>query len=325
LGTSLIKKNKKSDDSQMTGPSLKSYKRRIAKALNLLIVFSVVAFAVYLYKNELLYIPSPRRFDALAASVVMFLVGQVLGTLSWWRVLKLDFDNIPPSATLAGTALSNLGKYVPGKFWVVAGRAAYVANKTDESLVRLTTSSTRSQLITVWMGITIGVLGVIFTDVPMESFPILLGIWIILLLVIVSGVLEWSGSRFHRVFRPDSLPVRQMSVYNLITVLPFFVPGPLFRMLGFWLLAVSLVDGVSWQIMFAFPLATALGMAAVFAPGGIGVREAILVGAMLGLGMSLPDATTVAVAARVWAATGDIALFVIGLLTDRVISARSTE
>lgn len=297
-------------------------KRVITRILNFLVVVSVIAFAVYLYNNDLLYAPSPRRYDILIYSFVLLTIGQVLGTLSWWRVLKLDFDQVPPSASLAGTALSNLGKYVPGKFWVVAGRAAYVADKCGESVVRMTTSSTRSQLVTVWVGITIGAAGAVVTGSASESIAALLVLSGVMFLVIVSGALEWSGSKLHGLFRKDSRPVQRLSVGNLFAVLPYFLPGPLFRMLGFWLLAASLIEAAPWPIMFAFPLATALGMVAVFAPGGIGVREAVLVGAMAGLGIPLPDATTVAVTARVWSAVGDVVFFGIGLLVDHSVRRR---
>jgi hypothetical protein len=300
-------------------------KRLISNVLNVLIFGSVVAFATYLYKEGLLYAPSPRRYDVLLLSFILLVIGQVLGTLSWWRVLQLDFDGIPRSATLAGTALSNLGKYVPGKFWVVAGRAAYVANSCGESVVRMTTSSTRSQLVTVWVGITFGVMGAIVTRMSGETIALLCAMSAVLFLVIISGLLEWSGWKVHGLFRRETRPVQQLHVRNMVAVLPYFLPGPLFRMLGFWLLATSLIDIAPWQIMFAYPLATALGMVAIFAPGGIGVREAVLVGAMVKLGIPLPDATTVAVTARVWAAAGDIVLFGIGLLADHSSRRRKTQ
>lgn len=300
-------------------------KRLVARVLNVLIFGSVVAFAAYLYKEGLLYAPSPRRYDVLFLSFFLLVLGQVLGTLSWWRVLELDFEGIPLSAALAGTALSNLGKYVPGKFWVVAGRAAYVANSSGESMVRMTTSSTRSQLVTVWVGITFGLIGAIIAGMSGEIIALLCAISTVFLLVIISGLLEWTGWRVHGLFRRETRPVQQLDVRNMVAVLPYFLPGPLFRMLGFWLLATSLIDVAPWQIMFAFPLATALGMVAVFAPGGIGVRETVLVGAMVEVGIPLPDATTVAVTARVWAAGGDIAFFGIGLLADRFLHRRKTQ
>jgi len=307
-----------------TGRALGLSKRTISRGFNSLVVVSVVAFTVYLYQNGLLYVPSPRRYDLLLVSFVLLTIGQVLGTLSWWRVLRLDFEGIPWSAVLAGTALSNLGKYVPGKVWVVAGRAAYVAGVSGESLVRLATSSTRSQLVTVWVGITIGLVGALVIGSATTSVIIILGLSVTLFLVIVFGLLERSSFKIHGMFRPKTAPVKHLEIGRLVRVLPFFLPGPVFRMLGFYLLALSIVETAPWYLMFAFPLATAIGMAAVFAPGGIGVREAVLVAAMVDANVSLQDATTIAVTARVWAVAGDIALFGVGLFVDWRLRVKRT-
>jgi uncharacterized membrane protein YbhN (UPF0104 family) len=78
---------------------------------------------------------------------------------------------------------------------------------------------------------------------------------------------------------------------------------------------VSPADGL------AFPLAATLGIIAVIAPGGLGAREGVLVAYLVLAGQSVADATTVAVAARLWFLAGELALFVIGWLTDGLIGA----
>ena len=45
---------------------------------------------------------------------------------------RVDFN-----ACVAGVGLSTFGKYIPGKIWMVVGKAAYLAKKNEYSLGRL--------------------------------------------------------------------------------------------------------------------------------------------------------------------------------------------
>ena len=62
-------------------------------------------------------------------------------------------------------------------------------------------------------------------------------------------------------------------------------------------------------------------MLAIFAPGGLGAREGVLVAYLMLAGQTAADATTVAVVARLWFLVGELALFAIGWISDARIKA----
>jgi uncharacterized membrane protein YbhN (UPF0104 family) len=87
---------------------------------------------------------------------------------------------------------------------------------------------------------------------------------------------------------------------------------------AFWFLAASLVNGpLPVNIAFAFALGGSIGILSIFAPGGLGVREGILTAYLTLAGIAVQDATTIAVASRLWFLAGEIFIFFTALLLDR--------
>ncbi|MEX0778950.1 MAG: hypothetical protein WD037_04400 [Balneolales bacterium] len=86
---------------------------------------------------------------------------------------------------------------------------------------------------------------------------------------------------------------------------------------GFYFLILSLTDTpVSPSAGLSYALATNIGIMAIFAPGGLGVREAIIVGYLTFTGVSFAEATTISLASRLWFLVGEAFLFVAGLISN---------
>ena len=82
---------------------------------------------------------------------------------------------------------------------------------------------------------------------------------------------------------------------------------------GFYFLVQSLVPhDVPLLTGLCFPLAANIGVLAFFAPGGIGIRETMIVIYLNQLGLSIAEATTIALASRLWFLFGEAFLFVVG-------------
>jgi uncharacterized membrane protein YbhN (UPF0104 family) len=85
----------------------------------------------------------------------------------------------------------------------------------------------------------------------------------------------------------------------------------LFWIIGYYLLIKSLtLDFIPFEISFSFPLATTLGILAIIFPGGIGVRESILIFALSTSNIETSTALGLAINARFWFLIGEIALFI---------------
>ena len=109
----------------------------------------------------------------------------------------------------------------------------------------------------------------------------------------------------------------------MFKVVPYHVGIWLLWSTGFLCLAGALSNvPIPWTLAFAFPLATTIGIVAVIAPGGVGVREGVLVGYLSSQGLPLELATTIAVASRLWFLIGEVGIFVVGWLCHRGVAGK---
>ena len=85
--------------------------------------------------------------------------------------------------------------------------------------------------------------------------------------------------------------------------------------LGFYFFIISFYDyDISVLIGFTFSLAATLGMLTFLAPGGLGIREGLLVSFLTQFMFSFSEATTISILSRFWFLSIEIIIFLIGIL-----------
>jgi uncharacterized membrane protein YbhN (UPF0104 family) len=221
---------------------------------------------------------------ALAGSFVLATLGTAAGALIW--LVILDGLGVKTRLRWAGLFFqAQLGKYIPGSIWQYAGRAAVARTN----------------------GIPVGPVGVslavefaaaAIAAGTMAAF--LVGWWGALILAAVA-VLLVAGGRPTRSRLPAHVTIRATLLYL-----------PVWLLLGasFWLCARGLVTVPADDLalyMGAFAVAWLAGLLAIYAPGGLGVREAVLVALLHGR-IGAADALVVAAASRLMLILVDVLL-----------------
>jgi len=211
---------------------------------------------------------------ALAGSFVLAMLGTAAGALIW--LVILDGLGVKPRLRWAGLFFqAQLGKYIPGSIWQYAGRAAVA----------------RSNGIPVGpVGVSLAVEFAAAAIAAGSMAAFLVGWWGALILAAVAVLLAASG-RPTRSRLPAHVTIRATLLYL-----------PVWLLLGasFWLCARGLVaapDGDLALYMGTFAVAWLAGLLAIYAPGGLGVREAVLVALLHGR-IGAADALVVAAASR---------------------------
>jgi glycosyltransferase 2 family protein len=213
-------------------------------------------------------------WGALAGAVVLGAAGTAAGALIWLAIL--DALGVRPQLRWAGIFFqAQLGKYIPGSVWQYAGRAA--AARTHGIPVRP-------------VGVSLPVEFAASALAGGSMAALLLGWWgaVVVGAVAVLLIALDRPARSH-------LPV-------LATVRATILYLPVWLLLGasFWLCARGLLGIPAGDLpvyMGAFAVAWLAGLVAVYAPGGLGVREAVLV-ALLSSRIGAADALVVAAASR---------------------------
>lgn len=287
-----------------------------------LVYLSLLFVGVVLYRFDYLRVPSVASYATLALTLPLQLAGFACLVASWNVLLAKSGCPIRFGEGLAALGLSVLGNYVPGKVWLIVGRAGYVSSRRGYPLAKVSVLSLHAQLISLWAGLLLGSLGAFAVGGVRVWGPLILLLWLGLTLTIFSRGVHALVARVAGRILGRHLSIPLLSLHSTAFAVVWALLAWLCWSLAFYLFLLSLgLAGVSPSDGLAFPLAASLGVLAIIAPGGLGAREGVLVAYLVLAGHSAADATTVAVAARLWFLAGELALFLVGWITDWRIGA----
>jgi hypothetical protein len=242
------------------------------------------------------------RWELLLLSSIL-LLGAYLFAAGLWGLMvrELGGPEVGMLASLRIFFTANLGRYLPGKVWQIAG----VAVLAQRGGVRASTATAAALLGQAFSlaGATLVGLGVVLEgggrEVPGGGVTAVALACLLLLLTFPRVLWALVGAWFRVAretppagFRPDqAFGVRWMGLY---------AAGWILQGVAFWVLALAM--GLPLTALAGVPAYAAaylLGYLAIFAPAGLGVREGVLVvflGPTLGAG-----GAALAVVARLWA------------------------
>jgi glycosyltransferase 2 family protein len=282
------------------------------------VYISLAFLAIALYNANYLKIPHIFSLSSLLNSFIFLFAGFIVHTISWRYLLKQFNYHIQLKESLAGIGLSIFGKYIPGKIWMVMGRASYIAGRNKLPFGTLSALSLNAQFITLWIGLVFGLIGLFV----LGSFRI--WGWLILCLllglttVIFSNMVNRWVERLIRIFLRKAIMLPHLTINSTLSVMPWFAVYWLLWSTGFYMLATSLIPmEISWSVALGFPLATTLGIISLIAPGGLGAREGVIIGYLTLANIPVIEATTIAVAARLWFLMGEIFIFIVGCVAHK--------
>lgn len=241
-----------------------------------------------------------QAFGIVVAAVVVWLM--YLGLIVAWRAFVVDWGQKLTAMEAARIwSVSSLGKYIPGKVWAIAGMAM-MARERGVAAWAATGSAILLQVLALGTGaIVVGLTG---TAVLEESYPAIRVMLVVLSAAsaVVVGLLFYPGvtrqalSRFvprgEKVRAPAGSVILLGAAANLVAWCGYGV--------AFWILGRAILPDLPLTVpaaIGAFTASYVAGFLALLAPGGLLVREGVIV-LMLQGALGLPAATALAVASR---------------------------
>ncbi len=241
---------------------------------------------------------------SLALSTLIFASSYFIHVWAWYLItLKLKVA-IPIRETMESWFYSQLGKYLPGKVWLVLGRF-YLYESKGKSKKGIWFALYFEMVIVVVAG------GLIFlaSAASFERtrsyfggtagwllFPCLLAL-ALLHPRVLQKILNWILGLFKLETVSLSVSYADILLILCVSILSWLVGG-----VGFYLFIRSIHAVTPDQILFltgALAFSNTLGMVALFAPSGLGVREGSLVYILSGV-MPGPVAVIISVLTRIW-------------------------
>lgn len=283
-----------------------------------------ILFLIYtLYRNNYLEIPFIASKLSFIISILLLLSGFVFYSMAWEKVLiasgyKTDFKEC-----IASVGLSIFGKYIPGKIWMIVGRAGYISQKNEYKLNKISAISLNAQFIGLWVGLFLGGLSFLFLGENNKIFLLLLFFWIFLTLIIFTRF-------FHNYFEilatkifKKNINIPSLKIREVLKTLKWFLIYWILFSTAFYFFVNSLTgSSIPLYIGLIFPLANTLGIIAFFAPGGLGIREGVIATLLILSGIDKSVSVTIATFSRLWFLIGDIFIFSIGVVFNRVVLKR---
>ncbi len=303
------------------------------RIFRILLYLSLLFFAWYLYRADYIVFrglsPDPVQ---LILSLLLLFTGFVTGGVSWAVAMRQEGHSAGTVRAVISHGLYIFSKYVPGKFWVVLGRASFIS-PAKRHMKRLSLASLQEQLLFVWWGMIL--------SLPPTFFILqrpLIGV------IIVGGLLLLSFLLFSGWFHRNSRWALEKVLKKEFSFRPmkfsFFVrvsiPVLFFWLLwsaGFWLLLHSihgnggpLTSGSAGLLTaLIWPAAMTYGFVVVFLPAGVGIREGILVSFLIAGGMESQNAVTFSVISRFWFIAGEVFLFLLAASLKALTATRSGQ
>jgi hypothetical protein len=239
----------------------------------------------------------------LELSIWRFLLASLGGRLRWRRAAETWF-------------LSNIMRYIPGNIWQFLGMAELAA---DDGVSRLTTfaSIALHQVLSTAVGIVLAALyfalagqGAWLDAVRPFLLVVPLG-----LLLCHPRLLEWTLNRLLLVLKRPVIQVtltwRQIGLVLVGYAGVWLVMGS-----GFALLAAAITPITAQQfaaLVATWAAAYVIGYLSLLTPGGLGVREGVMILLLAPL-FPAPVPTMIALAARLWMIIGEVAGAAIALI-----------
>ena len=251
----------------------------------------------------------------LLASGALVIATYLLLIEAWRATLRVWSQSLPFSAAARIWFVSNLGKYVPGKVWQIAAMGA-LAQKSGVSATAAIGSSLLVNLVSVLAGFAViaataagrvgAVVGAQMTGGGERSAQfIVIGIAIAgaialaLAPVAVPRLAALAGKMTGRPLAIPPVPPKAVWVAAASTVASWLAYG-----IAFFLFAHGITPRATGNALSYIAVYTGsylAGYLALFAPGGVGIREAAIIIAMPKFGLaSAADAAVIAITSRLW-------------------------
>lgn len=302
---------------------IKINKDKLLKALKIIFGVLVVVFLVwYFWKNwdEFSEKIMSVNIGIFIVSMLFYFVYKITLASLWHYITKINGCSIRYEKAVTSYLYSILGKYIPGKVFMLAARLTYYKEE-EAPLSKVTVCFFIENVCTLLGAAMLFIVSLFFfPNELLENYK-----WLTLLLIaaffvcihpkIINFVLRLIGKIFKK-----NLEI-PMKYSQMLKVVLLFIGNWLIVGFGFFILTKSIYPTVEWsQLLYCagiWGVSAIMGILAIFAPSGLGVREGIIVAGLM-LIMPQSDAMVISVVSRLWQTIPELLLVAMAFVYSRI-------
>jgi hypothetical protein len=240
-------------------------------------------------------------YALLSLSCLALLAGYVTSAAIWGRMVEgIGGPRLPLSVASEVYLVANLGRYLPGKLWQIAGLAA-LARPHGAGVGVSTAAAVLGQALALGGAALVGTTALAAGGAGIGAWSALsAGALVVIVAVALIPPLQHAAiDAWFRLAGHRELTLRPSGATTLLWLLLYTLNWVVYAA-AFLMLARSFdLPGPAVLLASSFAAAYVLGYAVIVAPAGIGVREGFLV-LFLSPAMGAGQATALSIIARVW-------------------------
>lgn len=296
-----------------------SGKRVTLKSLGFVVGILLLAYVLKPLAESPVTLITQIQPGLLFAAFLLLLLHTLIVWAAWHYSLGLLGHALPVRITSPVFFGSMLSRYLPGGIWHIVGRLG-IMRKFGIGTFNISVSITIEQVAGLTLSLLLGSSLLLYSELPAEQFRpgilALLGVTGLLLFtpMVMNRLLQFIASKVNNRSAPPKLSFHGIASFLSIHILALatFSAG--------YLAIVSAADGSAATASYQFAvsyigvtlLATFAGFITPFVPGGLGVREAILLG-WLSTSLSPETASLAAILPRLLLIISETLLFLVFL------------
>jgi uncharacterized membrane protein YbhN (UPF0104 family) len=310
-----------------------SLKRILSLTGNLLALVGIVFVtrAIYVNLDRLPSVSADIVTSGVGlASLVILFVSFLSLTYAWRRILNHGHGSISMEQAFIIMGRSQIAKYLPGNVFHYVGRLMLsgLAGLPSEEVLLSIGIETVCILLTAIVITCSGMLfypdaGLVVNTVPKALIGEIQWIVGVTVLIFIIGATSFRSAREWVRARRGYLDPRFLVIIMSLYAAALLLHGPILYMILSFIYHVD--SPPAWyELSYGFTIAWVLGFLVPGAPGGIGIREAVIL-ALFGPSLGNGIAAGLAVALRVMTTVSDVIVYLTALVLQRRWKLKSSE
>lgn len=308
----------------------KQRRKKLTKYAKFIFLVLVVFFMYRFFKRNINDIKDAHvtiNIAAFIASLCIYFVYKTTQAFLWHYITKLDHCAIDKRTAVTTYLYSTLGKYIPGKVFTLAARfPAY--DEQGIPLRKVTICFLLENMCTLFGAGFLFVISLFFFDNSiMSDYKYLIILAIILFFILINPkILNFFLGYLEKITHKKDLVI-EISYFDMVKVVILFILNWIISGIAFYMLVNSFIPIPYSKMLYVggvFGLAVTIGFFAVFAPSGIGVREAVMIfgfTTMTNL-MSPGMAGVIAVVSRLWVSISELILILAAYVATKIFDRK---
>lgn len=317
-------------DEQKANEKKPSKKKTIMKFVKIAFLLAVLVFMVrYFYKNwdDIKSLDMSVNWGVFVGSMILFFIYKLTQASLWHYITYLDHSNIKFGSAITCYLYSILGKYIPGKVFMLAAR---IPTYEEQGVpMRKTTICFLLENVCTMLGA--GFLFLLslffFPNDLLSDYLWAVVVFIVVFIVCINPkIINFFLRMLGKLMKKDDMEI-PFSYFQMLKVVFLFVLNWLIVGTGFYLLTCSIYPVPASQWLYVggvYGLSVIIGLISLFAPSGIGVREGIMI---LGFNLIMPEeySVVISIVSRLWITIAELILILGAFIVNQIVKRRKKK